>query len=96
MTRDDIIKMAREADMIDFRDDDSDPHVKQFLDFLERFAALVAQAEREACAKLLDARRTRPPMGAPDDVERGFNAGLIRGAAAIRERGALGFPEITS
>lgn len=35
LTRDDIIKIAREADIIDFRDDDSDPHVKQMIDFFE-------------------------------------------------------------
>ena len=52
MTRDDIIRMAREAGF----------NVEQgFLlrvtgidEDLERFAALVAAAEREACAKLVD------------------------------------------
>ena len=33
MTRDEIVRMAREADTIDFRDNDSDPHVAQFIDF---------------------------------------------------------------
>ena len=46
MTQDDIIKFAREADVIDFRDADSDPHVAQMVEFLQRFAALVATAER--------------------------------------------------
>lgn len=50
MTRDDVIRMAREAEIIDFRDESDDPHVAQMVDFLERFAALVAAAEREACA----------------------------------------------
>ena len=27
---------------------------KQFIDYLERFAALVASAEREACAKIVE------------------------------------------
>ncbi len=53
MTRDDIIRMAREAGF----------NVEQgFLlrvtgidEDLERFAALVAAAEREACAKVCDA-----------------------------------------
>jgi hypothetical protein len=52
MTQDEIVKMAREAGI----------NVEQgFLlrfagveDDLERFAALVAAAEREACAKLCD------------------------------------------
>lgn len=48
MTRSDIIRMAREADIIDFRDADDDPHTAQMVEFLERFAALVAAAEREA------------------------------------------------
>lgn len=46
MTQDEIISMAREADVIDFRDADSDPHVAQMVEFLQRFAALVAAAER--------------------------------------------------
>ena len=48
MTRDDIIKMAKEAKL---------PHEYDtgrvvYLTELERFAALVAAAEREACAKV--------------------------------------------
>ena len=50
MSRDEIIRMAREADLIDFRDADDDPHTEQMVEFLERFAALVAAQEREACA----------------------------------------------
>lgn len=49
MTRDDIIRMARECDIIDFRDESDDPHAKQMVDFLDAFANLVASAEREAC-----------------------------------------------
>ena len=45
MTKEDIIRMAREADMQAEYDD-------YVLERLERFAALVAAAEREACAKL--------------------------------------------
>jgi len=49
MTRDDIIRIAREAL------GDWDEDVWLFLDDeLERFAALVAAAEREACAELCD------------------------------------------
>ena len=53
MTRDEIIRMAREAGF--------DPH-DMSCDFtcnlrdIERFAALVAAAEREACANVCDER----------------------------------------
>lgn len=52
MSRAEIIAMAREADLIDFRDADDDPHTEEVVEFLERFAALVAAREREACAAL--------------------------------------------
>jgi hypothetical protein len=44
MTKDEIIDMAREAGF-------SNP---ELVNVFERFAALVASAEREACAKLCD------------------------------------------
>lgn len=69
MTRDDIIRMAREADIIDFRDADDDPHTAQMVEFLARFAALVAAAEREACAKVCDDETSH---------ESGYLAYLIR------------------
>jgi Mg-chelatase subunit ChlD len=43
--KDDIIRMAREAGL--------DPDLWNYTDAFERFAALVAAAEREACANLL-------------------------------------------
>ena len=46
MTRDDIIRMAREAGIIEGFDS---VHPS-----IERFAALVAAAEREACAKIVE------------------------------------------
>ena len=46
MKREDIIRMAREAG---FRVNTTESLLAE----LERFAALVASAEREACAKLL-------------------------------------------
>ena len=48
MTRDDIIRLAREAG------DDVEHTLPSDLDFLERFAAIVASAEREACAEIAD------------------------------------------
>ena len=52
MTRDDIIKLAREV----WGDDAHKPWSKESMLHLERFAALVAQHEREACAKVCEAR----------------------------------------
>ena len=48
MTQDDIIKLAREAG------DDWEHTLPVDKMFLERFAALVAAAEREACAKVCE------------------------------------------
>ena len=53
MNREDIIRMAREAGAV-FPADGS-YHRFESEDSLEAFAALVASAEREACAKQLDA-----------------------------------------
>jgi len=62
MTKDDIIKLAREAGFL------IDTHAQQYQpncilstyglidENLERFAALVAAAEREACAAMFDDR----------------------------------------
>jgi hypothetical protein len=52
MTRDDIIRMAREVGM---EPDDDDVIWWLNTADLERFAALIAAAEREACAKVVEA-----------------------------------------
>ena len=65
MNREDIIRMAREAGI-------SLDHAQGMSLFLERFAALVASAEREACAKVCE-----------DDC----GNGALNLAEAIRERG---------
>ena len=73
MNRNDIIRMAREAGAAVGKPTPDAPEIifSQCMD-VERFAALVASAEREACAKVAD--------GWPDyDVQ-----GL---AEAIRARG---------
>lgn len=49
MTRDDILRMAREAGFV-LSSNATDEAMGRF----ERFAALVAAAEREACADILD------------------------------------------
>ena len=71
MNRDDIIRMAREAGKVR-------PGVEYMpLEVFERFAALVAAAEREACAKVCD------KLG--DEYA---DANAADCAFAIRERGA--------
>ena len=74
MTRDDIIRMAREVGIS--KPWDQEP-VKW--ETLERFASLVAAAEREACAALCD----------KISDEDGFEGSYADHCAfAIRERGA--------
>ena len=70
MTRDDIIRMAREAGAIIL--DENPVHTA----VIERFAVLVAAAEREACAKVCDLHGLGKTVTAP--------ANLC--AAAIRAR----------
>ena len=48
MTRDDIIRMLTEVGLWQILE------IRALLPYLERFAALVAAAEREACAKVID------------------------------------------
>jgi hypothetical protein len=85
MTNDELIRMAREAGLgSTMTHHGGEPRVwiegADWHDELARFAALVAAAERDACAKLVDAE-SRKCLGereryAVDDA-----------AAAIRERG---------
>lgn len=73
MKRDDIIRMAREAGMLV-------PQYRDHIEHLERFAALAAAAEREACAKASESQIDRWV----DDRAR-YAASEC--AAAIRARG---------
>ena len=80
MTRDDIIRMARKAEGHAYTNRYA-PGETAFafsIDRLERFATIVAAAEREACAKVCDARY----MG--DNNREDMEA--RRCAAAIRAR----------
>ena len=71
MTREDIIKLAREAGW---------PHAWMDAERLERFAALVAAAEREACAKACEERQ--------EVFQKYYTKGLAAMCAeAIRARG---------
>lgn len=71
MTREDITKMAQEAGFEQIAD------APYWHPYFERFAALVAAAEREACAKVCD------EIGGRDSDSHAWDA-----AAAIRARGS--------
>ena len=68
MNREDIIRMAREAGW--------DAHHAEFDTRIQTFAALVASAEREACAQMLEAAS-----------KTGKIISCTSAAKAIRERG---------
>lgn len=76
MTRDDIIRMAREATGLPI--EDGTPAAQKF----ERFAALVATAEREACAQI--ARQTCSPLSS--DYGNGYNQAALDIEEAILAR----------
>ena len=78
MTRDDIIRMAKEAGLALA----SFCRWSAYSDDLERFAALVAEREREACAKLCEGLRPSKP-----EYDQRFNDGCTLSAEAIRARG---------
>jgi len=79
MTKDEIIRMAREAKFNDFG-------VAWQMDAMTRFAALVAEAEREVCAKVCDSEMFRETSN-PDNKEvAGIRLGARFCAAAIRAR----------
>ena len=59
MTREDIILMSREAGLSMYG---MGKDREKFIHYLERFANLVASAEREACAKV--AENTKAPFTA--------------------------------
>ena len=79
MNKDDILRMARETGLLWGVDDEYSPNWKE----LERFAALVATAEREACAKVCEARKIIEP---DYEDQRHYNQGIEHCAAAIRAR----------
>jgi len=76
MTKDDIIAMARQAGA---HDDGFEVRFKEPR-YLERFAALVAAAQREACAAMLEANA----MACENPIYRSL---LQANAQAIREMG---------
>jgi hypothetical protein len=70
MTHNDLIRMAREAGFSEW--------AVQTPKDLERFAALVAAATREACAKVCDERARKAPMGSDESCEAEDCAAAIR------------------
>ena len=88
MTRDDIIRMAREADISVFF---MGAALSGAVDRLEQFAALVAAAEREACAKVCeeieDDYRDRESLRYAE-LKTDAQTGASDCAHRIRERGA--------
>jgi hypothetical protein len=87
MTRDDIIRLTRDAGWNGIYSKPLITIGMQEEDFL-RFAALVAEAEREQCAKVCDGTRysgySPPEDGAAPDY---YNSAAEECAAAIRARG---------
>jgi hypothetical protein len=77
MNGEEIIRMAREAGL--------DPDLWNYTDAFERFAALVAAAEREACAKVCDEKvDAEYKTGKVDHNEMAWTQAC---AIAIRARG---------
>ena len=88
MNNEDVIRIAREAGCIPRRHPEYDNDIQVFAtpDVLERFAALVAAHEREACARVCDGLGVHPALnvfnGGPEWYKHGKDC-----AAAIRARG---------
>jgi DNA-binding IclR family transcriptional regulator len=83
MTRDDIIRMAKEAGWKRVgRNPETGPEFPVLIGNLERFAALVAAVEREQCAKVCE------DIPVPQDPTALTHIPTLeRCAAAIRARG---------
>ena len=89
MTRDEIIRMAREAGMervVDVHKDGTRTIELPHPDLLKRFATLVAAAEREACAKVCEELDIKSEDGEWGDYLAGWSDGTDDCAAAIRAR----------
>ncbi len=85
MDRDDIIKMAKEAGIEFYPSPTNDVRFCLFKN-LERFAALVAAHEREACANLL-LNVSLDSMDADHRLQSWTATVLLNFAQAIRARG---------
>lgn len=95
MTRDDIIRMAREAEWTGIYSQWVSPTEREHLtvpvtmEQIERFAQLVAEAEREACAKVCEDKglvwKSRHDIN-PETAEKAYMASQFI-ASEIRARG---------
>jgi hypothetical protein len=82
MTKEDIIRMARDSGMELYG---LAKDREKFVHYLQEFAALVAAAERESCAKVCD---DLPPPDGYNMTEISFwDVTSLECAAAIRARG---------
>ena len=79
MTKEDIIRMAQEAGFDEWWDNGCSSW-DTLQETFERFAALVAAAEREACAQLCEVR-------ADEEIGMAYQGIALDCAAAIRARG---------
>jgi len=79
MTRDEIVQMAWDCGILMRSHNNQEEPTK-----LERFAALVAAAEREACAKVCEEMVDYAPV---DKTQRNYNKAYEACVAAIRARG---------
>ena len=89
MTRDDVIRMAREAGVVDLSPYYTIPWGGQAA-ALERFSDLVAAAEREACAKACEDYEEHIETLRDGEYQAelaGRQAGAARCAVAIHARG---------
>ena len=82
--KDDIIRMARQAGLHLATDVNWMPIIG--LEYAEKFAALVAAAEREACAKVCDVGVDTEHPTVKGHIMKNFGASSTL-AAAIRARG---------
>lgn len=81
MTRDDIIRTARDSGLVGLEQGG-------ILENFQRFAALVAAAEREACAKICDETRYTGYVPAEDgEARQYYDAAAEDCAEQIRARG---------
>ena len=85
MTRDEITRMAQEARLIKAGDGWTEPH-RWGLSELVHFAALVAAAEREACAKVCENGVDTEHPTVKGHIMKDFGQSTLL-AKAIRARG---------
>lgn len=82
MTRYDIFRMAHEAGILQY----GYPVGERVAGELERFADLIAEAEREACAKVCEATMTDAILGGNKEYNTGREMGATVCANKIRMR----------